>query len=75
MSRPSVWDSALRYCHVRGHEMPRGVLERDVSTPWEANEDVQSVLVALHHRDPESAMVCESLVNLMRGWVSGAIDT
>ncbi len=67
MARPSVWDSALRYCHVRGHEMPPEVLERDVSTPWEPREDVQRVLVSLHHTDPESAMVCEALVDLDEG--------
>lgn len=67
MARPSVWDSALRYCHVRGHEMPREVLERDVTTPWEPREDVQAVLVSLHHTDPESAMVCEALVDLDEG--------
>jgi tryptophan 2,3-dioxygenase len=67
MARPSVWDSALRYCHVRGHEIPGEVLERDVSTPWEARDDVQAVLVSLHHTDPESAMVCEALVDLDEG--------
>jgi tryptophan 2,3-dioxygenase len=67
MARPSVWDSALAYCHTRGHTMPAEVLERDVSTPWEPREDVQRVLVALHHNDPESAMVCEALVDLDEG--------
>lgn len=67
MARPSVWDSALRYCHVRGHEMPQDVLERDVTVSWEPREDVQAVLVTLHHHDPESAMVCEALVDLDEG--------
>src|SRR5210317_49477 len=67
MARPSVWDSALRYCHVRGHEMPQDVLERDVTVCWEPREDVQGVLVSLHHHDPESAMVCEALVDLDEG--------
>jgi len=67
MARPSVWDSALAYCHTRGHTMPADALGRDVSTPWEPREDVQSVLVSLHHNDPESAMVCEALVDLDEG--------
>lgn len=67
MARPSVWDSALRYCHVRGHEMPADVLSRDVTVPWEPREDVQEALVSLHHHDPESAMVCEALVDLDEG--------
>ena len=67
MARASVWHSALRYCHVRGHEMPADVIDGDVTAPWEAREDVQSVLVNLHHTDPESAMVCEALVDLDEG--------
>jgi len=67
MSRPSVWDSALRYCHSRGHLMPNDVLTRDTSLPWEPREDVQAVLVSLHHSDPESSMVCEALVDLDEG--------
>lgn len=67
MTRPSVWDSALRYCHARGHIMPDDVLGRDVTTPWEPREDVQKVLVSLHHTDPESALVCEALVDVDEG--------
>ena len=67
MSRPSVWDSALAYCDARGHAMPSDVLNRDVTTPWEAREDVQQVLVKLHHTDPESSLVCEALVDLDEG--------
>jgi tryptophan 2,3-dioxygenase len=67
MSRPSVWDSALAYCHARGHAMPEDVRNRDVTTPWEAREDVQQVLVNLHHTDPESSLVCEALVDLDEG--------
>jgi tryptophan 2,3-dioxygenase len=67
MGRRSVWDSALHYCHVRGHTMPEDVLTRDVSVGWSPRPDVQEVLVALHHSDPESAMVCEALVDLDEG--------
>jgi tryptophan 2,3-dioxygenase len=67
MSRPSVWDSALAYCNARGHSMPLEVLNRDVTTPWEAREDVQQVLINLHHSDPESSLVCEALVDLDEG--------
>ncbi len=67
MSRPSVWDCALRYCNARGHTMPQDVLTRDVSVGWQPRSDVQAVLVSLHHSDPESAMVCEALVDLDEG--------
>ncbi|MDA8909438.1 tryptophan 2,3-dioxygenase family protein [Pontimonas sp.] len=67
MGRASVWHSALRYCHKRGHHMPQEALECDVSLPWEAREDVQEVLIALHRNDPESSMVCEALVDFDEG--------
>ena len=67
MARASVWHSALRYCHARGHEMPNDVIDTDVSKSWEPREDVQEVWVNLHHTDPESAMVCEALVDLDEG--------
>lgn len=67
MSRPSVWDSALHYCNARGHTMPDEVLGRDVSVGWQPRSDVQDVLIALHHTDPESAMVCEALVDCDEG--------
>ena len=67
MSRRSVWDSTLAYCSVRGHQMPEDVLSRDVSLGWEPREDVQAVLVTLHTTDPESALVCEALVDLDEG--------
>jgi tryptophan 2,3-dioxygenase len=47
--------------------MPSDVLNRDVTTPWEAREDVQKVLIDLHHTDPESSLVCEALVDLDEG--------
>jgi tryptophan 2,3-dioxygenase len=66
MARPSVWDSALRYCHVRGHEMPPEVLERDVT--HRGNQGgCPGGIGDLHHTDPESAMVCEALVDLDEG--------
>ena len=67
MSRPGVWDSAMRYCNQHGHAMPADALTRDVTTPWEPREDVQAVLVTLHHSDPESSLVCEALVDLDEG--------
>ena len=47
--------------------MPTDVLDRDVSVAWEAREDVQEVLLHLHRHDPESALVCEALVDLDEG--------
>jgi tryptophan 2,3-dioxygenase len=52
-SQNSVWDSALAYI--------------DKSAPYAANKDVQNVLLEVHRKDPESAMVCERLVDIDEG--------
>jgi tryptophan 2,3-dioxygenase len=66
-ARNSVWDSALAYLAKRGHAIPTEVLDRDKSTVYLANTDVQSVLLEVHRNDPESAMVCERLVDIDEG--------
>ena len=63
----SVWDSALAYLARRGHTIPTAVLERDRSLPYEANLPVQDVLLEVHTKDPESAMICERLVDIDEG--------
>ena len=66
-AKNSVWDSALAYLSKRGHKIPTEVLNRDKSTPYTANKAVQAVLLDVHRNDPESAMVCERLVDIDEG--------
>lgn len=66
-ARNSVWDSALVYISKRGHAIPQEVLNRDKSTAYVANTAVQEVLLDVHRNDPESAMVCERLVDIDEG--------
>ena len=66
-TRNSVWDSALVYISKRGHAIPTEILNRDKSTPYVANAAVQDVLLQVHRNDPESAMVCERLVDIDEG--------
>ena len=66
-ARNSVWDSALVYISKRGHSIPKDVLNRDKSTAYVANPAVQEVLLEVHRKDPESAMVCERLVDIDEG--------
>jgi tryptophan 2,3-dioxygenase len=63
----SVWDSALIYITKRGHKIPSEVLNRDKSQSYSPNKDVQEVLLKLHREDPESAMICERLVDIDEG--------
>lgn len=63
----SVWDSTLRYINSRGHAIPESILNRDKRQGYEPNEDVQEALLSVHRTDPETAMVCERLVDIDEG--------
>lgn len=63
----SVWDSTLVYLSKRGHVIPQEVLNRNKSESYAANPAVQTVLLDVHRNDPESAMVCERLVDIDEG--------
>jgi tryptophan 2,3-dioxygenase len=66
-SRKSLWDSTLAYLNHRGHGIPNHILNRDVKTHYESNEEIQEILLAVHKHDPEGAMVCERLVDIDEG--------
>jgi tryptophan 2,3-dioxygenase len=66
-AKNSVWDSALAYLSKRGHAIPHDVLNRNKSESYAANKAVQDVLLNVHRNDPESAMVCERLVDIDEG--------
>ena len=63
----SLWDSLLIYLSKQGHPIPSGVLERDKSKVYETNTHVQDVLLEIHRNSPDSAMVCERLVDIDEG--------
>jgi tryptophan 2,3-dioxygenase len=67
MTRPSLWDSTLRYLAARGHAVPGEVLGRDVTVGYEAHEGVQDMLLDVHRNDPDAAAICERLVDLDEG--------
>ena len=66
-SNNSIYDSALAYLAKRGHPIPEDVLTRDRTTAYEANVRVQDVLLEIHRNDPESALVCERLLDIDEG--------
>lgn len=67
MQRRSLWDSTLIYLESRGHKMPADVMNRDVSVGYTDHEGVQEVLLDVHRKDAEAAMICEALVDLDEG--------
>ena len=66
-SRNSIWDSFLDYLGKRGYVLPSEVINRDKSIAYQSNAEVQDVLLAVHQKDPESAMVSERLVDIDEG--------
>jgi tryptophan 2,3-dioxygenase len=66
-SQNSLWDSFLDYLTKRGYVLPADVVGRDKSIAYESNAAVQDVLLTVHQKDPESAMVSERLVDIDEG--------
>ena len=67
MSRPSLFDSFLRYLAGQGYDVPAVVRDRDVSAPLEASDAVQQVLKKVYDDDTDATAVCELLVDLDEG--------
>ncbi|TDV36673.1 tryptophan 2,3-dioxygenase [Actinophytocola oryzae] len=67
MSRPTVFDSFLRYLADAGYDIPSRHLERDVRTQWTGDEDVQRVLVQVYGDDSGPSTVADLLVDLDEG--------
>ena len=63
----SIWDSFLDYLTQRGYSFPADVVGRDKSVAYVSNPAVQDVLLTVHRKDPESAMVSERLVDIDEG--------
>ena len=68
LERPSLYDSFKRYLSVRGYDVPRGILERDVTAPVEESEGMRKALLAAYRDDGEEAQVCERMVDLDEGF-------
>lgn len=66
-NRNSLWDSLLAYVAKRGHAIPDEVLTRNKSKAYEPNPKVQEVLLDVHRNDPETASVCERLLDIDEG--------
>jgi tryptophan 2,3-dioxygenase len=67
MEGPSLFDSFLRYLATQGYAAPQAALQRDVTQPLEASEEVQRALLAAYRDDGEPAQVCERMIDLDEG--------
>jgi tryptophan 2,3-dioxygenase len=67
MTRPSLFDSFLRYLVTQGYAVPAEALKRDVGRPLEPSGDVQRVLLSVYRDDGEPAQVAERFVDVDEG--------
>src|SRR6476659_125054 len=67
MSRPSLFDSFVRYLAWEGYDVPAEILRRDVSQPFEASDAMQQVLKKVYDDDTDATAVCELLVDVDEG--------
>ncbi|HWM03139.1 MAG TPA: tryptophan 2,3-dioxygenase family protein [Actinophytocola sp.] len=67
MSRPSLFDSFLRYLAGFGYEISPAHLDRDVREPWEPAPEVQRILVQVYGDDAGPSTVADLLVDLDEG--------
>ncbi len=67
MSRPSLYDSFLRYLALHGYAAPAALLQRDVSQPLGRTPKLDDVLLAVYVADEGPAQVCERMVDLDEG--------
>ena len=64
---PGLYDEALHWLARHGHAVPRDILERDVSQPWQRHESLLPVFRRIYE-SPESFWsefhLCETLVDV-----------
>jgi tryptophan 2,3-dioxygenase len=67
LTRPSLYDSFLRYLAGHGYAVPAALLARDGTVAPGRNPELDEVLVAVYADDGGPAQVCERLVDLDEG--------
>jgi tryptophan 2,3-dioxygenase len=71
LGRPSLYDEFLRWLARRGLPVPRDVLDRDVTQPYEPHPGVTDVMVGIYARPAESwdaYEMAEKLVDVDETW-------
>lgn len=68
LAAPTIWDALLGHLARRGHAIPAGALQRDVTARIVPSEDVERALTGVYREDPESAAICERFLDLDEGF-------
>jgi tryptophan 2,3-dioxygenase len=67
-NEPTVWDAFIHYLSKTGYEIPEDELNRDVTKPIIASQQIQSALINIYASDPITAQFCEFMVDLDEGF-------
>jgi len=67
LQAPSLWDATIHWLAVRGSAVPSRLLARDVSEPYEEDEELQEVLLEVYRAGGEAASILEQLVDIDEG--------
>ncbi|MEE8119403.1 MAG: tryptophan 2,3-dioxygenase family protein [Gammaproteobacteria bacterium] len=67
LDSPSLYEEFLRFLHRKGHAIPKSVIERDWSEPYERNDGVVAVFLRIYENPGEfwdAYEMCEKLVDV-----------
>jgi len=67
--QPTLWDAFLDYLTANKYSVPKALLQRDPSQPYEPSPEVQRILVEIYKKNPAVAQIAERLVDLDEGFM------
>jgi tryptophan 2,3-dioxygenase len=65
----TLWDAFLQYLAANGYKVPKELLKRDVTQPYELSPEVQKILIEVYRKNPTVAQIAERLVDLDEGFM------
>ena len=67
LNKPSLWECVLNLLSRRKHDIPKDVLDRDVTKQYELHAGVEKGILAAYRTDPEASLLLEQLVDIDEG--------
>jgi tryptophan 2,3-dioxygenase len=64
-SEPTLWDGFLHYLATNGYQVPRHLLQRDLTEVYEPSPEV----IDVYKKNPSAAQIAERLVDLDEGFM------
>ena len=64
---PSFCDYFYKYLVAKGYQVPKALLERDVTEPATSCPELHPILIKIYREDPLTRQICELLVDMDEG--------